>query len=155
MGEQVEMILPRKIKVEDFTKPASFDDDPIPDGLEVFLSLLDAFGDKTKAIGTFRFELYQFHKASADPRGKRLGLWEVDLSSVAAQEQHWEHLSRMYHFRLQWKGQQVKPGRYSLEVTYISPWGQRLATTYIVDATFPRGRIKEQREQGRRGLSLF
>jgi len=153
--EQIDLLLPRKIDILKFTKPASFDDDQIPDGLEVVLRPLDAYGDQTKAIGRFRFELYQSRKASADPRGTRLGLWEVDLSSKEAHDQHWEWVSRTYRFRLLWTGQQVKPGKYILDVTYISPWGQRITGTYELEAQIPREKIKERIEKRRKRFGFF
>ncbi len=146
---QIDLLLPKKIDILPFTKPVSFDDDAIPDGIEVVLRPLDTFGDQTKAVGLFRFELYQAKKASADPRGERLGIWEVDLNSIESQKKHWDRITRTYHFKLGWAGERVKAGRYVLEVTHMSPWGKRLNATYIIQAAPPRGLIKEQIEKKR------
>ncbi|NLX04971.1 MAG: hypothetical protein GXY33_07490 [Phycisphaerae bacterium] len=144
------VLLPEKIDVLPFTKPASFDDDAVPDGLEVVLRPLDELGDQTKAVGTFRFETYAFHKASTDPRGPRLGIWEVDLSTPEAQKEHWDAITRTYRFRLGWAGEKIQPGKYVLEVTYISPWGDRLNAVHVLEAQMPRGLIKERVEQRQR-----
>ena len=64
--EHLGMLLPAKIDILPFTKPRSWDDDPVPDGIEVVLRPLDSFGDQTKAVGCFRFELYTFQKASSE-----------------------------------------------------------------------------------------
>jgi hypothetical protein len=146
-SQRVDLLLPKTIDITPFTKPASFDDDSIPDGIKVVLRPLDAFGDPIKVVGTFRFELYEFHKASADIRGLRLAVWDVDLSTEQAQEQHWDRYPPTYRFRLGWpKGVRIERGKYVLEATYISPWGERLSSTYVIDAELPRAKMKPKTE---------
>jgi len=154
--EQVRMLMLAKIEVLPFTKPRSWDDDAVPDGIEVVLRPLDSFGDQTKAIGTFRFELYTYQKASSNPKGQRVGFWEEDLRTRQSQLLHWDKITRTYRFRLAWTGQSPKPGKYVLEVTYLSPSGLRLNDVYILVAQMPREQVKENVE-GRRngGLNMF
>ena len=52
--EMVGYYSPRSIKLLPFTKPRSFDNDLIPDGIGVSLRTLDAAGDPVKAYGDNR-----------------------------------------------------------------------------------------------------
>lgn len=154
--EQYDLLMPAQIEILPFSKPRSFDADQIPDGIEVVLRPLDSFGDQTKAVGIFRFELYLFQKASAEPRGQRIGFWEENLGTHEGQVLHWDRITRTYRFRLSLAGQPVRPGKYVLEVTYLSPVGMRLSDTYIIEATMPREQVKEKIEKEREsGLKLF
>ncbi len=154
--QQLSMLMPSQIEILPFTKPRSWDNDYIPDGIEVVLRPLDSFGDQTKAVGTFRFELYTFRKAHADPRGDRIGYWQVELKSKQAQEEYWDKITRTYRFRLGWTNtKQFKPGKYVLEVTYISPWNERLFTRYILNAKLPREQLKMKIEKTKRSKSPF
>jgi len=154
-NDQADLFLPKKIDILPFTKPASFDQDPVPDGLDVWLRPLDDFGDQTKAIGVFHFELYRFRKASSDARGHRLALWEVDLGTKSAQEKHWDRITRMYRFRLMWLGKRPKQGKYVLEVTYIPHRGPRISSIYIIESKVPPGKLKEESQQRRKRFGLF
>jgi hypothetical protein len=154
-SEQVDLLLPRTIEILPFTKPASFDDDAIPDGIEAVIRPLDAFGDQTKAVGRFRFELYAFKPASSDHRGDRLGMWEVDLSDRAAQTDHWDRITRTYRFHLLWTGRPPRPGKYIIEVTYLPPIGQRIASQYEIDASRPRPLIERSTESSDSTLRLW
>jgi hypothetical protein len=155
--QQMSLLLPTKIDIMPFTKPKSWNDDPMPDGIEVVLRPLDSFGDQTKAIGLFRFELYLFQKASSDSKGQRIGFWQEDLSTRESQYKHWDRITRTYRFRLSWAGEAVRPGKYVLEVTYVSPSGSRLSDSYIIEATLPREQIKEkiEKKQQQPGLKMF
>jgi hypothetical protein len=153
---QYDLLAPATIEILPFSKPRSFDDDQIPDGIEVVLRPLDSFGDQTKAVGLFRFELYLFQKASAEPKGARIGFWEENLSTREAQLLHWDRITRTYRFRLSLAGQAIKPGKYVLETTYLAPTGQRLTDTYIIEATVPREQLKENIEKEQQsGMNLF
>ena len=147
--QQLKLLMPSQLEILPFTKPRSWGNDYIPDGIEVVLRPLDSFGDQTKAVGTFRFELYQFRKAHADPRGQRIALWQVNLTSKKDQKLHWDKITRTYTFRLGWTKNMppFKPGKYVLQVTYISPWNERISATYIFTATLPKQQIKKQIER--------
>ncbi len=144
---QIALLMPAKIEILPFTKPKSWDNDYIPDGIDVYLRPLDSFGDQTKAIGKFRFELYTFRKADSDNRGERIGFWEVNLNTKKSQILHWDQITRTYRFKLGWttdKG--VKPGKYILQVTYLSPWKNRMTSQYVIDARIPRDKLKTRIE---------
>ncbi len=147
INSQLELLLPQKIEIMPFTKLRSWDDDQLPDGIEVVLRPLDAFDDQTKAIGTFRFELHLFRKASSDSRGTRIGFWEVDITNKKAQMQHWDPITCTYRFRLQWDGPAPLPGKYVLQVTYISPWARRISDLYILELREHKLLLKEKAEQ--------
>lgn len=144
--EQLKLLLPAKIDVLPFTKVKSWDDDQIPDGIEVVLRPLDSFGDQTKAVGCFRFELYTYRKADSDIRGQRVGFWEENLNTRNAQSLHWDKITRTYRFRLVWTGETPRPGKYVLEVTYLAPSGLRLVDTYVLEARPPKEVYKESIE---------
>ncbi len=130
----VELLLPAKIDVLPFTKFKSWDTDPAIDGIEVYLRPLDSFGDQTKAIGTFRFELYTFRKAHRDPRGNRIGFWEINLTTKEAQTLHWDKITRTYKFKLGLaENMNITPGKYILDTTFILPWESRLSTEYMLE----------------------
>jgi hypothetical protein len=145
--EQMKLLLPAKIDILPFTKPRSWDDDQIPDGIEVVLRPLDSFGDQTKAIGCFRFELYTYQKANSEVKGRRIGFWEESLTTRESQYLHWDKITRTYRFRLAWNsGQKPRPGKYVLEATYLAPSGLRLTDTYILEARVPKEQYKENIE---------
>ena len=147
IDKQLELLLPQKIEIMPFTKLRSWDDDQLPDGIEVVLRPLDAFDDQTKAIGTFRFELHLFRKASSDSRGTRIGFWEVDITNKKAQMQHWDPITRTYRFRLQWDGPAPLPDKYVLQATYISPAAKRITDLHIFEIREHKLLLKEKAEQ--------
>jgi len=152
---QIDLLMPRSIEILPFTRPATFDEDLIPDGIEVVLRPLDAFGDQTKAVGLFRFELYQFRKASSEPRGHRLGVWQVDVSTKAAQKSHWDRITRTYRFRLLWTGRRAVEAKYILEVTFMSQWGRRLSSLYTIVPQAHRMNPTEKSEQRQKRWGIF
>jgi len=155
--EQLKLYMPMKIDILPFTKPRSWDEDQIPDGLEVVLRPLDSFGDQTKAIGCFRFEVYTFAKADSNPRGKRVGFWEENLTTRDAQALHWDKITRTYRFRLAWNDEasKIRQGKYVRDVTFLAPNGLRLTDTYIMEARLPKEAYKENIENKQKGLKLF
>jgi hypothetical protein len=112
----------------------------------VVLRPLDSFGDQTKAVGCFRFELYAFRKADSNPRSRRVGFWEEGLTTREAQCLHWDKITRTYRFRLAWTGEKPRPGKYVLDVTYVAPSGLRLTDTYILEVRLPKEVYKENIE---------
>jgi hypothetical protein len=71
--------------------------------IDTFVELSDQFGDPIKALGSFRFEIYQFRPLSSDPRGKRYeadGLQTIDLIDPQENQKHWDPITRSYRFRI-------------------------------------------------------
>ncbi|MBN2211219.1 MAG: hypothetical protein JW709_07470 [Sedimentisphaerales bacterium] len=65
------------------------------------VELRDPFGDSIKALGAFRFELFQYRPAYHDPRGARLkegGMQTLDLSRLQENDSHWNRITRCYNF---------------------------------------------------------
>lgn len=97
--------------------------------LNAYVSLLDAYGEKVKAPGTFRFELYEYVQRSSEPKGQRLAIWpDIDLNNPADNQEHWRDFLRAYEFSF---ASQVPSGdTYVLEVTCLCPNGKRLSTKW-------------------------
>ncbi|MCE5276618.1 MAG: hypothetical protein ABFD92_03940 [Planctomycetaceae bacterium] len=120
----IDTMLPAKLRVHPFSAIKLLDAKS-GYGLDVRVEALDAFGDTTKAFGTFRFELFSFVPGTTDPRGGRLITWQVPLGDVKSNMMHWQKMDRNYRFRLQWSG--AEPGaQYVLVVYYSSPYTQRI-----------------------------
>lgn len=140
--ELVTFYSPRSIKIRPFTKPASFDDDAIPDGIIVFLEPADDDGDAVKAIGTFIFELYSYRSAAGDTRGERLQTWRQPVLNADQRRQFWNHVIRMYEFQLSWEGKPIPPQKkYVLTVSFQAPGSERLFDEYDFEFRVPRGEI--------------
>jgi len=95
------------------------------------VSLLDAYSEKIKAPGTFRFELYEYVQRSAEPKGERIAIWpDVDLTRPAENQKYWRDFLRAYEFTL--GAQASKEKVYILEVTCLYPSGKRLSTEWPI-----------------------
>lgn len=137
--ELVAFYTPRGIKILPFTKPRSFDDDLIPDGVEVSLRTLDGAGDSVKAYGVFNFELYEFREAAGNHHGERIHFWEQAVLGIEDQKQFWERVTTTYQFQLSWAGRPLSPQRkYVLDVSFQAPGGQRLFDSYVMEFRIDR-----------------
>jgi hypothetical protein len=143
--DQLELLSPQKIQILPFTKARSFDDDDTPDGVLVVLAATDIFGDHVKAVGDFRFELYEFRPASGDPKGRRLGFWEQPIRTVADHRRHWDAFTQTYEFELYWDTSLQTDERYVLQATYVGPDQRRLFDEYVFDFRTPRAARQESR----------
>jgi len=129
--ELVSFYSPQSIKILQFTKPKSFDDDAIPDGIGVSLHTLDAAGDPVKAYGTFVMELYAYRPALSGHRGELLHTWTQAITNPKDQKQYWEKATKTYEFQLSWEGQPLEPQkRYILTVSLEAPGAKRLFDEY-------------------------
>ena len=129
--ELVSYYSPQSIKILPFTKPRSFDEDAIPDGLGVSVRTLDAAGDPVKAYGTFIFELYAYKPGTSDHRGPLLHTWTQPITSPKDQKQYWERVTTTYEFQLSWEGQPIEPQKkYILTATLQAPGAKRLFDEY-------------------------
>jgi len=136
--EYLGLYQPRRVRIlEDFTRPASFDDDEVPDGLEVWVRLHDGLGDSVKGYGSFRFELYAFRQASGERRGDRLMVWDQSIGSIADQRRFWNDVMQMYEFPLRWDRPVPPQQRYVLELVYTTPWGRRLFDQRVFEFRLP------------------
>jgi hypothetical protein len=94
--------------------------------LTVYLVLLDAFGCSIKSPCALRFEVYEYVRRSAQPKGQRLAIWpDFDLTQPAVNHGFWRPLLRAYEFRLGLRANRNQT--YIVEATYLGPDGKRLS----------------------------
>ena len=97
--------------------------------LDAYISLLDAFGAQIKAPGVLRFELYQYVRRSAQPKGQRLAIWpDIDLTHPAMNNRYWRDFLRAYEFKLDAPAGLNET--YVFEVTCMCPDGRRLTAEF-------------------------
>jgi hypothetical protein len=143
---------PRSIKILPFTKAKSFDNDAIPDGIEVSLRTLDGAGDSIKAYGTFLFELYAYEMATADHRGPRIQSWNPSVLTLDDQKAYWERVTTTYQFQLSWEGVPIPPQRkYILTASFQAPGGERLFDEYEFEFRVDRREILEGLSESKQG----
>jgi hypothetical protein len=125
---RLQSIMPATIEiVAPMTQPASFDEDPIPDGLRLVLRVLDPVGEPLRMTGDLVFELYAFRGAAADPRGQQLQTWQYALATAEDQATRWNRATRMYEFPLLVDGDRVaQHKRFVVVARYTNPWGEHL-----------------------------
>ena len=143
------LMLPTQIKIQPFTRIASFDKDNIPVGVIVVLRATDRFGDPVKAAGPFYFELYSHQPASGEPKGQRLAFWEETIDTADKVAGHWSH-AQMYEFKLGWPegATSVRPGsKYVLTATYRTPWDESMTDQYVMDFLVAPGTIQRAIER--------
>ena len=139
------LLMPSRIEiVEPFTRVKSFDDDAIPDGIELLLQAVNYLDNPgLNIVGTVRVELYGYVPASGDSKGSRLEHWDIELATVRQQRTYWNSLTQMYEFRLGIDRKRVPAAeKYVLAVTYTSPLGDHLTDEYVISfrrATGPLG----------------
>lgn len=95
-------------------------------GIEVRVQPLDAREQVDRVRGRFRFELYEFVPANERRKGRRLGQWDVDLSSAAEERRHWEPHSQSYAFQLQYPAQIEPETRFVLTTMFTDRSGRRV-----------------------------
>lgn len=121
----ISLTLPKSIHIHPFTGTRTFDQAGGIKGIEVSVTPKDAYGDPTKAFGTFRFELYEYRGNNPDPKGPRKVHWEVSVMDPRTNRVHW-HVSLAYKFRLRWDEGIPVGRRFVLVVTFTSPFTERL-----------------------------
>lgn len=134
--QMVELLMPQRIKiVEAFTKFRSFDEDELPDGIELMLQPVDSFGDPVKIAGTIRVELYTYLAASGNREGTRVcDPWEVELLTEDDQEMFWHMVTGMYEIPLEFPaGVSSFSDKYLLKVTYGTPLSSYMTDECVLD----------------------
>jgi len=146
--ELIAFYRPRQIRILEFSKPASFDNDAIPDGIAVWIHALDGAGNPGRAYGTFLFELYSYRPASQDHKGELLQQWSESIHSIEDQKLFWDRFSDGYEFQLLWEGVAIPPQqRYILTASYQAPGAERLFDTYQFEFRVQREEILEALSQ--------
>jgi hypothetical protein len=129
------LLMPQRVEiVEPFTGVKSFDDDAVPDGIELLLQAVNSLENPgLMIVGTVRVELYEHVPASAEHKGRRLEHWNINLTTADEQRVYWNGLAQMYEFPLGIDTTKIPPAdKYVLAVTYTSPLGGRLTDECIV-----------------------
>lgn len=140
--ELVAYYSPRSIKILPFTKPRSFDDDAIPDGIGVSLRPLDSGSDPVKAYGTFIFELYAYKNAIGSHRGPLIQTWTQPVQNVTDQKKFWERVTSTYEFQLSWEGTPIPPQKkYILAASFQASGSERLFDEYEFEFNVNREEI--------------
>ena len=87
---------------------------------------------RVEALGVFRFELYGYRPHQADPRGKRLATWTVDLSDPEANERFWDPILLSYKIPLGAQPIPAKSERLLLELIFTPPEAGRLFDRHVL-----------------------
>jgi hypothetical protein len=120
-----------------FTQVKDWNGDGHPDGIEAELEFLDRFGDPTKAQGKVIFELFDYLKVSADPRGRRMANpYIATINTLDEQETRWNRTSRTYSFQLAFPTVR-RDKNYVLTATFEPTVGKRMFSRLIVKAETP------------------
>lgn len=102
--------------------------------INIYVSLLDAFGSQIKSPGIFRFELYDYVQLSAEPKGKRVLIWpDVDLNELVQNNEYWQDFLRAYEFILPFE--QAQNQNYILQATCLCPNGRRISSEFTLRST--------------------
>jgi len=121
--EWATLFAPKSLVIGFFTRSRNFDDVPGDDGLEVRIQPLDQFGDPTKAVGSYRIEVFSYRTHTGEPRGGRLGHWFVSVLDAEANRRYYDPVDRTYVFPLLWD-HPIEPGTpVIVQATYYPPGG--------------------------------
>jgi len=102
--------------------------------MNLYVSLLDAFGHQIRSPGVFRFELYEYVQRSAQSKGKRSVIWaDIDLTDPAINNGHWRDFLRAYEFNLPFE--HAGNENLILQVTCLCPNGSRLSSELMLRRT--------------------
>jgi len=123
--EPIHLLLPQTIRIHPFTGTRTFDENGGVRGIDVRVEARDAYGDPTKAFGTFQFALHHYRTGNPNPRGQRVASWEEDLLDPKKNVLHWDSITRAYKFKLQWYQPIAVGSRFILAVTFASPFTPR------------------------------
>jgi hypothetical protein len=125
---------PAKIHITPLTEISSSEDAAHGSKIDVYVSLVDAFGSQIKSPGIFRFEAYEHVQRSASPRGSRAVIWpDIDLTQAAENSKYWQDFLRTYKFHLDFN--LPRDHSYVLQVTFLSVGGRRLCDEFVLKGT--------------------
>lgn len=134
--QMIELLMPHEVRiVEAFTGFRSFDDDRVPDGIEVLLQPVDCFGDRVKMAGSVRAELFHYLPASGNHRGDRVcEPWQIPLATPEDQRRYWNQVTGMYEIELALPAGLAPSGdKYVLAVTYTTPLGRHVTDECLLE----------------------
>ena len=109
-----------RIRISAITEFVPDVESPIRMQVKTLIELFDASDSSVKVPCAFRFELYEFHPLSSDPRGGRLMIWpEQKLNDSDTNDEHWNELLRGYEFVLPFDFLLNEDKKYVLEATCL------------------------------------
>jgi hypothetical protein len=117
------MFAPKSLVIGFFTESKDFSGAGTPEGIEVRVQPIDQFGDPTKAIGSYRIEVFEYHPRSGEKRGPRLGHWFVPVLDVESNRKYYVSVDRSYVFPLLWEKPIAKGTSVIVQATYYPPAG--------------------------------
>ncbi len=142
------LLMPSRIEiVKPFTRVKSFDSDTTPDGIELLLQAVNSLDVAGRMIvGHVHVGLYEYVPASAEPKGRQLDRWSIDISTERQQRTYWNRLTQMYELQLGIDPARIPAAaKYVLVVTYNSPLGEHLTDECVIDyrpVTGPLGGVQ-------------
>ena len=117
------MFAPASLVIGFFTRSRNFSGTGADEGLEVRVQPLDQFGDPTKAVGSYRIEVFLYRIRTTEKKGERLGHWFVSVLDVEANRKFYDPVDRSYVFPLLWEAP-IGPGtQVIVQATYYPPGG--------------------------------
>ena len=117
------LFAPASLVIGFFTRSRDFDGQPGDDGLEVRLQPLDQFGDPTKAVGSYRIEVFQYRLRTSEHKGGRLGHWFISVLDTDSQRKYYDPVDRSYVFPLLWEAPIEVGAAVIVQATYYPPGG--------------------------------
>jgi hypothetical protein len=117
------LFAPASLVIGFFTRSKDFDGQPGDDGLEVRLQPLDQFGDPTKAVGSYRIEVFQYRLRSSERKGTRLGHWFISVLDAESNRKYYDPVDRSYVFPLLWETPLEAGTAVIIQATYYPPGG--------------------------------
>lgn len=124
--EALEVLLPKQIRIQEFTGTREFGQAGGIKGIDVRIEAKDGYGDTTKALGMFHFELFHYKPNSPDPRGGRIAVWTVNVEDPKLNRRYWNDIHRIYQFKLGWD-EPIPIGRkFVLTAAFESKFTERL-----------------------------
>ncbi|QQE13580.1 hypothetical protein JD969_09015 [Planctomycetota bacterium] len=96
--------------------------------LEARVELFDEMGDSIKGSGIYAFELLEAVGPTSGGAGSKLYAWNIDLTTLQAQEKYYDPIARSYFFPLEMHESKVAQQGGVLHVVYTPVVGRRLDT---------------------------
>lgn len=102
--------------------------------LEARIEMIDDMGDSVKTSGLWRVELLAGGetRSSRDPR-KLLYSWQIQASTLAQQQRHYDPVTRAYLFRLQMDQPTDPQQAVTVSVTFTPPIGTTLQASGTIE----------------------
>jgi hypothetical protein len=126
------LFAPTDLRIHPFTALKDWSGDNKPDGIEALLELDDRFREPTRATGTVLFELFEYRRNHADPRGDRLAAWRGSLQTIEEQRARWNRISRTYTFQLAYPP--IKAEHSYVLQAWFDVGGRRLTSQVVLEA---------------------